>query len=151
TLSDEILQCGCEHVSWKGRFERLQREPDIIYDVAHNPEGIRVLCETLKEVYPDRPVSAVLGILADKQPQKAIPFLQAAAKEIWICPVPCERGMDHAQLQELAEMFPGIRIGESVTAACREAYGHLPAGGVLCVLGSHYIAKALYDWHSDKK
>ncbi len=146
-LKKEILQRGLENVSWKGRFERIHRDPDIIFDVAHNPDGIRVLCETLKEVYKDRPVSVVLGILADKQPPKVLTLLKRFARNIWICPVPCERGMDRGQLEVLAEMFPGVRIGESVAQACEEAYGQLSARGVLCVMGSHYIAKELYDWN----
>jgi dihydrofolate synthase/folylpolyglutamate synthase len=46
-----------------GRFER---RGNYILDVAHNPDGIRVLTETLEAVKPDRPVSAILGVLADK-------------------------------------------------------------------------------------
>jgi dihydrofolate synthase/folylpolyglutamate synthase len=46
-----------------GRFER---RGNYILDVAHNPDGIRVLTETLEAVKPERPVTAILGVLADK-------------------------------------------------------------------------------------
>ena len=46
-----------------GRFQRLDK---YILDVAHNPDGIRVLAATLETVAPPRPVTAILGVLNDK-------------------------------------------------------------------------------------
>ncbi len=50
-------------VKLPGRFQRLGK---YILDVAHNPDGMRVLAETLELVYAERPVAAVVGILNDK-------------------------------------------------------------------------------------
>jgi dihydrofolate synthase/folylpolyglutamate synthase len=46
-----------------GRFDRRGK---FILDVAHNPEGIAALVETLEAVEPTRPIVAVLGVLRDK-------------------------------------------------------------------------------------
>lgn len=50
-------------VKLPGRFQRLGK---YILDVAHNPDGMRVLAETLEVVDADRPVTAIVGILNDK-------------------------------------------------------------------------------------
>ncbi len=50
-------------VQLPGRFQRVGH---CILDVAHNPEGMRSLVATLSEIRPPEPVSAVVGILADK-------------------------------------------------------------------------------------
>ncbi|MGZ8375873.1 MAG: bifunctional folylpolyglutamate synthase/dihydrofolate synthase [Gemmatirosa sp.] len=42
---------------WAGRY---------LFDVAHNPDGARVLAETLAALAPDRPVAALVTVLADK-------------------------------------------------------------------------------------
>ena len=46
-----------------GRFERRGRW---VLDVAHNPDGARVLARTLDAVAPPRPTAAVFAVLADK-------------------------------------------------------------------------------------
>jgi dihydrofolate synthase/folylpolyglutamate synthase len=50
-------------VSLPGRF---QRKGKFILDVAHNPDGIRSLVETMELVSLPRPLAAVLGVLRDK-------------------------------------------------------------------------------------
>ncbi len=50
-------------VSLPGRF---QRKGKFVLDVAHNPDGIRALVETLELVTQPRPLAAVLGVLRDK-------------------------------------------------------------------------------------
>ena len=52
-----------EGVRLPGRFERWGQ---FIFDVAHNPAGTAVLVETLEAVAPERPMVALLGVLADK-------------------------------------------------------------------------------------
>lgn len=45
---------------------RFQRVGNVIYDVAHNPEGGQALAANLAAVVPPRPLYAVLCVLADK-------------------------------------------------------------------------------------
>lgn len=51
------------HVRLPGRFHLA---PPWIFDVAHNPDGARVLARTLAHVSPPAPVAAVLCVLDDK-------------------------------------------------------------------------------------
>jgi dihydrofolate synthase/folylpolyglutamate synthase len=46
-----------------GRFQQVGK---CILDVAHNPDGTRSLIETIRAVHPSEPLTAVLGVLADK-------------------------------------------------------------------------------------
>ena len=54
-------------VSLPGRFQRIGK---FVLDVAHNPDGMRVLVETLELVSLQRPLAAVLGVLRDKDWRK---------------------------------------------------------------------------------
>jgi dihydrofolate synthase/folylpolyglutamate synthase len=45
---------------------RFHREGAFIFDVAHNPDGARVLARTLTTVAPERPVVALVCVLDDK-------------------------------------------------------------------------------------
>lgn len=45
---------------------RFQRVGDLIFDVAHNPDGTAVLTATILAVAPPKPIAAVLCVLGDK-------------------------------------------------------------------------------------
>ena len=51
------------HTFVPGRFDVRGRW---IFDVAHNPDGARVLADTLREYDPPRPRGALVGVLGDK-------------------------------------------------------------------------------------
>ena len=59
---DEITR-GLREVRLPGRF---QRQGKFIFDVAHNPAAAKVLAQTVIAVAPQRPVTAVVAVLSDK-------------------------------------------------------------------------------------
>ena len=65
-VSEAAIHQGLRAAQVPGRFQRIARAPEVILDVAHNPEAARALAATLHE----RPVTgrtlAVFGMLADK-------------------------------------------------------------------------------------
>ena len=66
TISDEAKSQGLKSVLWPGRFELLQKRPDVIVDCAHNEASAQALAQTLVQEYPQRRVILVLGISEDK-------------------------------------------------------------------------------------
>jgi dihydrofolate synthase/folylpolyglutamate synthase len=46
---------------------RLDRRGQWLFDVAHNPDGVRALVRALRELDPPRPVHALVSILGDKE------------------------------------------------------------------------------------
>ena len=70
-----------------GRFEVFDQPCEVILDVAHNPDGIRMLVELLAE----RPVTGrtflLLGIMADKDVFSVINGLQTVA-DVWMLSAP---------------------------------------------------------------
>lgn len=65
-----------ERVAIPGRFQRCG---NVIFDVAHNPAGISVLCEALDAVSVQHPLSCLLTVLADKDWHTMIALLAARA------------------------------------------------------------------------
>jgi len=57
------IEAGMPHVQLPGRFQRVGKH---VFDVAHNPDGSRVLARTLLETRIPRPVAAVFSVLSDK-------------------------------------------------------------------------------------
>ncbi len=65
-VKDEVLREGISTVSWPCRFQVLKDAPVLVIDGAHNPDGIRILCRTLRDVFPEQKFSFLTGILKDK-------------------------------------------------------------------------------------
>lgn len=53
-IEEEEIRTGLQEAYWVGRFEKLQSNPDIIIDGAHNPEGIESLVKTVESHYKDK-------------------------------------------------------------------------------------------------
>lgn len=65
-ISDAALNEGLSSAEWQGRFEILSREPLIIFDGAHNPQGIEAAVESIALYFKSQKVALVTGVLRDK-------------------------------------------------------------------------------------
>ena len=63
---EAAIRRGLAAVTWPGRFQIVAREPIVILDGAHNPDGARALARSLAEYFPGQAVTLVIGISADK-------------------------------------------------------------------------------------
>jgi dihydrofolate synthase / folylpolyglutamate synthase len=62
-ISDRAVTTGFRHIHWPARFQLVSKQPEILLDVAHNPDGARALVSTFKTVYGNRKVILVCGFL----------------------------------------------------------------------------------------
>jgi dihydrofolate synthase/folylpolyglutamate synthase len=141
-----------------GRLERVGVDPPVYLDAAHNPDGAAALAEALPEVVGERPVVAVLAVLADKDAQAMIQALAPTLSRVVCTEIPSPPAADGPQSAQMGRFEARRRrlgAGE-LTRVCEEAgvpveakadfaaavaRGRelaLEAGGVLLVAGSHY-------------
>lgn len=65
-ISDQALYAGLASAKWKARFELMSRNPVVIYDGGHNPEGVDSAVESVKAYFGDEKLCVVTGVMADK-------------------------------------------------------------------------------------
>ena len=65
-ISDEALYQGLANATWPARFEIIKKDPLVIFDGAHNPEGITSAVESIKHYFKNEKVYVITGVLADK-------------------------------------------------------------------------------------
>jgi dihydrofolate synthase/folylpolyglutamate synthase len=75
----EAIQAGLARASVPGRFDRQGR---YIFDVAHNPDGMRALVAALAEAAPPRPIIVVFGVLKDKDADAMLAMLKPVVDRI---------------------------------------------------------------------
>lgn len=68
-------QCGVTFAHHAGRLETLPHEDILLYDGAHNPNGIRALTASLDRYWPDRPRTYIFACMRDKDVGESLRLL----------------------------------------------------------------------------
>ncbi len=65
-ISEEAVRAGLIKARWQARFEIISKNPIIIFDGAHNPQGITSAVESIKHYFGENKVYILTGVLRDK-------------------------------------------------------------------------------------
>jgi len=104
-VTTEAIAQGLERVSLPGRYQQVAASPQILLDVAHNPDAARELAILLKDDAIDGRTIAVVGMLADKALTESLRPLIGTV-DIWhLANLPPPRG---ASANELANILVQI-------------------------------------------
>ena len=80
-IGEDAVRRGLESVRWPARFERIRKDPVIICDGGHNPEGIDCAVDSAKLYFPTQKLLLVCGVMADKDYPYMVKKLSEIAKE----------------------------------------------------------------------
>jgi dihydrofolate synthase/folylpolyglutamate synthase len=141
------LEQGLREVRLPGRFQRLPGPVERVLDVAHNPQGARVLAQTLgREAVAGR-TRLVLGMLADKDVAAFVTPLAGLVDQWYLGGLDVPRGLDARALRERLpdELSAGrVTLAEDVPSAYRGAMAEARPGDRVVVCGSfHTVAGVL--------
>lgn len=139
-LPEDAIRSGLQAARWPGRLEVVSRQPLILLDGAHNVAGMQALAAALRENWPGRSIVAVLGMLADKEREKALAELLPLVSEVVVTRVPSYRAGDWEALADVCRRA-GVpcRTVEAVTDAVAAGRDMLRPGQMLLVSGSLYM------------
>ena len=65
-IPEQAVREGLATVEWRGRFELLADNPPIIFDGAHNAQGITAAVEGVRHYFGEQKVYVMTGVLQDK-------------------------------------------------------------------------------------
>lgn len=60
------VKSGLASVKWRGRFEILRKNPLVIFDGSHNPDGVKNLSYTIEQCFGRKKMAFLIGVMADK-------------------------------------------------------------------------------------
>lgn len=116
-LDTDTIRRGLAETVWQGRFEQLRREPCVVFDGAHNPDGISRAAESIRMYFPGR-VVLLIGVMADKDYRLYAEMLGGLIDRVYTVTPDNPRALDSAAL---AEVFSDKGIPA-------EGFEHLPDG-----------------------
>ena len=145
-LTELSVKKGLAEAKWPGRMEVLRREPPLIIDGAHNPQGASALADAVRRYLPGRPVCLVMGAMADKDAEAIVKQLSLFAAHV-IATLPPTMGRQARNAGELAELFRLRHVEASVCEDWRDALALACGTGMAVVVaGSIYLAGAARSW-----
>ena len=141
TVPEEAIREGLASVKWPARFEVLSKNPLIIADGGHNPEGIDAAIASVKTYFKDEKILLLTGVMADKDYDRMVSRMGEVASRTFCVRPANDRALDPVKY---AESFRAIGIPaegyttveEGVRAAAETAQKE---GKALLCLGSLYM------------
>jgi dihydrofolate synthase / folylpolyglutamate synthase len=139
-LPSEALARALGALTLPGRLEALEGRPELILDGAHNPAGVSALLEALGVARPGARPVFVVSVLDDKDLERMIALLAAAASAIVATRSSHARAVDPRRIAEAAERA-GVRAQahERPTRALEAARAAAGPDGTVLVCGSLYL------------
>ncbi len=113
-ISEEALRAGLAAAKWSGRFELLGREPVVIFDGAHNPDGIASAIESIKLYFGSQKIYLLTGVLRDKDYAGIAADLSSIASHAFTLTPPSPRALEAAE-------YANVLRGAGIAAVCHES------------------------------
>ena len=140
SISDDALRAGLSAARWRARFEIIDKEPTVIFDGAHNPEGIEAAVKSIKHYFGEQKLVLVSGVLSDKDYNKIADSMAEVISHAFTITPDNPRALS-------AENFAKVLSSRGINAAATNGIGEALRLGkekakeldtALCCLGSLY-------------
>lgn len=137
-IDEKNIALGLANAKNPGRFEALR--DGLIFDGAHNPNGMTALVQSLKRYYPDKTPTFIMAMMADKDISKTAEIIANAYEQAKIFTVAVEGNPRSDTAEGLAKRLKACMLNAEgccdIETALKKAESDLT---VVC--GSLYLYK----------
>ena len=139
-LDDDAVARAAAGTAVPGRFEVVSRDPDTIFDGAHNPDGIRALAAALPGFLAGRRLVACVSVLDDKDAGAMLGALAPLCSDLVLTAARNPRAVGAEQLAGAAPHGgPAVHVEPAPHAALALARSLTGDEGVVLATGSLYL------------
>ncbi len=150
-ISDDAIAQGISQAVWPGRLEKLQADPDVYLDGAHNPSAARGLAAFLEENIAGRKIWLVFGALRDKAVDEIAGVLFPLAAEVIFTQPRTSRAISVAQLAEIASHHAAhFTVIQEPEPALEYALDRATPHDAIVVAGSLYLVGQLRHYWKNR-
>ena len=147
-LDIDAIRAGFANVTSPGRCEIIHRDPTIIIDAAHNPDGAHAIAQTIANEFTFDEVTGIVALMADKDALGILQALEPILNLVIVTENSSSRSMKVAEIEKLAlQVFGAERVftqptleaaidravKDSVRPLSEETLGILITGSVVTV------------------
>jgi len=139
SISWPEIKNSFQETTWPGRFQIIQDQPTIIYDVAHNKEGLEAFIKTFNHLNHKKRKILILGFESNKQINKIVGKFKFYFDRIICTETNIRKSMPAEQIFNMVDSKRGIII-QDVTKAIKYALSESEADSIISIVGSHFFA-----------
>ena len=140
-LSEESLRTGLKATAWPGRLEKVNTDPIVLLDGAHNIQAVRRLIKELKTNYSYKKLFLVIGIMEDKPIKPILRQLVGLATRVVFTRPKLDRATPPGRmLSYIKDQREKIELVDDVKEAVRTAMHWAGPDDLVCVAGSLFAA-----------
>lgn len=142
TITSSHIKNGLKNVlkntRLMGRFQVINEQPLTVLDTAHNPDGIRVLCEEIRKISPTK-LHVVIGMANDKNHTEMLVHFPAES-HFYYCSSTNERVLSGTELKNIAQKlgYTGNSYN-SVNEGLAMAQSQAKNSEMIVVTGSNFV------------
>ncbi len=144
----QAIATGLRHACVEGRFQRIGQCPELVLDVAHNPEAARALAATLAEYPVVGRTFAVIGMLADKDSAGVIAALAGLIDRWFVCTPDSPRALSASALADCIRLQASdadVTQRDDPVAALEMAQKQSAVDDRIVAFGSFYTVAAVLN------
>jgi dihydrofolate synthase/folylpolyglutamate synthase len=152
-IGDENIVNGIAAAQWPGRIEKLQSNPDVYLDGAHNPGAARELARFMEENFAGRTVYLIYAAMRDKAVDEVTGLLFPYAEEVIFTEARTPRAISATQLQEIAGHHAARHsVIPDAEQAVQAALAKANPRDVIVITGSLYlVGQVRQAWRQTRK
>lgn len=140
-LTVENILFGIENAHIAARTQIVSKKPLVVIDGGHNPDGVAALCKNLVTVFSGKSVTAIVGMMADKDIGESAKLLAPLCDKILTVTVDNPRSMKADGLKEIFERYNSdVTAFDNLSSALNEVIGKIGENEMLLICGSLYLA-----------
>jgi len=146
-IPEDAVREGLSAAVWHARFEVIRRDPLMIFDGAHNAQGIASAVESIRAYFPKEKIYVLTGVLRDKDYFAIAKDLSRVARHAFVMTPANPRALSAVEYAEVlaAEGIPSEAFS-SLEDALEAALTAARQDGVpLICLGSLYVYADLME------
>lgn len=136
-FSKDSIRKGLMSAKNPARFEIISKDPLVILDGGHNEGCAEAIARTVKKILPDQKITAVLGMMADKDIDGFIGIIAPLCKSIITVTPSNPRSLTAEKLKEIAKKYcADVTAAKDISDALEKA----GKSAELLICGSLYLA-----------
>lgn len=141
-VTADTIKSGVESSVNPARFEVISKDPYLIIDGAHNPDGMSTFASAVKKYLKKDKGVLIIGMLADKDSRSSLKYIEGLFKDVYTVPINNPRAMTSKEMASLCkEYFDNVTPCENVSQVLIKALQKAKENNThICVCGSLYLA-----------
>ena len=146
-ISDDDIRSGVVSCFIPARCEIISKNPLVILDGCHNDGSTLAFASLLRNNLKDKKIHALMGMMADKNCEKAVSNLAPLFSDVTFVKPSNPRSAEPCELADIAKKYcPDVSCSGSIEDAVKKIKSRLCSpDDVMVVCGSLYLASDVRD------